>query len=64
MNSTVIPLLSGLPFCNEKGGLITKVVSLEGDNLVVFYYFIAFETWPDKPVFGRTVFIRRTTVLR
>jgi hypothetical protein len=24
------------------------VVSLEGDNLVVFYYFIAFETWPDK----------------
>jgi hypothetical protein len=31
-----------------KDGLIRVVASLEGDNLVVFYYLSAFEIWPDN----------------
>jgi hypothetical protein len=36
------------PFCNEESGLIRGVVSLEGGQIIVFYYFIASEIWPDK----------------
>jgi len=42
------------------------VISLEGDNLVVFYYYSESEIWPDKRgvAFGRSDIIRRgTTVL-
>jgi hypothetical protein len=31
-----------------KSGLIREVVSLEGNNLVVFYYLSASEMWADK----------------
>jgi hypothetical protein len=31
-----------------KTGLIRGVASLEGDNLVVFYYLSVSENWPDK----------------
>jgi hypothetical protein len=31
-----------------KCGLIRRMVSLEGDSLVVFYYLCASEIWPDK----------------
>ena len=31
-----------------KSGLIRGVASLEGDNLVVFYYLSESENWPDK----------------
>jgi len=31
-----------------KSGLTRGVVSLEGDNLVVFYYLSVHEIWPDK----------------
>ena len=31
-----------------KSGLIRGVASLEGDNLVVFYYLSVSEIWPDK----------------
>lgn len=39
-------------FCNEIPvcGLIREFVSLEGDNLLVFYCIIAFEIWPDNRV--------------
>ena len=29
-------------------GLIRGMASLEGDNLVVFYYLSVSENWPDK----------------
>jgi len=31
-----------------KSGLLREVASLEWDNLVVFYYLIAYEFWPYK----------------
>jgi hypothetical protein len=31
-----------------KTGLIRGIASLEGDNLVVFYYLSVSENWPDK----------------
>ena len=31
-----------------KSGLIRGMASLEGDNLVVFYYLSVSENWPDK----------------
>jgi hypothetical protein len=31
-----------------KTGLIREMASLEGDNLVVFYYHSVSENWPDK----------------
>jgi hypothetical protein len=31
-----------------KTGLIRGMASLEGDNLVVFYYHSVSENWPDK----------------
>jgi hypothetical protein len=31
-----------------KTGLIREMASLEGDNLVVFYYRSVSENWPDK----------------
>ena len=40
----VVPLRSGHPFCNKKSGVIRKMVSCEGDNLVVFYYLNAYAT--------------------
>jgi hypothetical protein len=36
----VVPLRSGHPSCNKKSGVIRKMMSCEGDNLVVFYYLI------------------------
>jgi hypothetical protein len=45
-----------------KTGLIRGVVSLEGYNLVVFYYLSVSENWPDKRVvFGERGFIRGGT---
>jgi len=31
-----------------KSGLIREVASLEGDNLVIFYYLSASDVWPYK----------------
>jgi hypothetical protein len=34
-----------------KKSLIRKVAYLEGNNVVIFYFFVASETWPDKKGF-------------
>ena len=45
-----------------KTGLIRGMASLEGDNLVVFYYLSVSENWSDKRVaFGESGFIRGGT---
>jgi hypothetical protein len=44
----VLSQYSYSPFCNNKGCLTKEVAFLEGDNLVVFYYHVASEIWPDK----------------
>ena len=44
----IVSPLKCYPFCNEIGGLIREVTSLEGDNLVVFYYLKASDIWLHK----------------
>jgi hypothetical protein len=49
--STVIifkKVLTYFIFVYLKSGLIRSMASLEGDNLVVFYYLSVSENWPDK----------------
>jgi len=55
------PLIKPPPSALKKICFITRgVASLEGDNLVVFYYLGASEIWPDKRVaFGGRGLIRR-----
>lgn len=43
---TVVPLLLDPPFTMEKD-LTTRMTSLQGDYLVIFYYLSAFDIWPD-----------------
>jgi hypothetical protein len=59
----LVPLIRGEQFSNilpvlpqciwnltwqEGWPLVREVTSFEGNNLVVSYYFSAFEVWPDK----------------
>jgi len=41
------PSYKAIPFCNEKMAFIGGV-SIERDNLIVFYYLSSSKIWPDK----------------
>ena len=57
--TVVPPPLIRAPLLQLKSDLVRGMVSLEGENLVVFYCLSVSEIWPDnRMAFGRSVLIR------
>lgn len=61
--TVVPPPLVREPLLQLKSDLVRGMVSLEGENLVVFYCLSVSEIWPDnRMAFDRSVLIRGGTI--